>query len=172
MVNVFSGIASDFEEMIQKLGDELMSGFNKGVRSATTGTTADAPRTMPNQDAQRGELLLRNYAESLVRYHHKRNIEPTDIEALTRGVARAENWLGSVDGYRPVFAEVTKRVDALLEVKTPPDVAHDLRFSAVQALDRSRLKDTPDLNGSPASGNLPEPRCGRFLDSEIIAIYW
>ena len=103
--------------MIRGFGNELMSGFNKGMRSATTGTTADVPSTMLNQDAQRGELLLKSYAESLAGYH-KRNIEPAVMEALTREGSHAANWLDSVDGYRPIFAEVTKRVDDSLGVET------------------------------------------------------
>ena len=145
-----------------------MSGFKMGVRSATIGSPADAPSTMLRRDAQDGELLLRKYAASLARYH-KRDIEPSVIEALARGRSRAEDWLGSVDSYRPVFAKVTKGVDASLEVETPPKVAHDLR---VQVLRRSSLDETPDLDGSAVGSSHLGPRCERFLDSEIIAIYW
>ena len=168
LADVFSGIATDFDEMIQGLGDELVSGFNKGVHLATTGTTVEVSPTTPNQEAQRGELLLRKYAKLLADYH-KRSIEPAVMEALTQSGPRTENWLDSVDGYRPVFAEVTKRVDDSLDVETPSNVAHDLR---VQALHRSRLEETPAIDDSATSGNLPEPRCERFIDSEIIAIYW
>ena len=168
MADVFSGIASDFYEMIRGLGDELMSGFKRGVRSATARTTDDAFPTMLNHDAQRGEPLLRNYMESLATYH-KRNIERSVIESLTREVPHAENWLDSVDGYRPIFAEVTKKVDDSLEVETPPNVAHDLR---VQALHRFRLDEIRELDGSIVGGNHRGPQGERFLDSEIIAIYW
>ena len=168
MADVFSGIASDFYEMIQGLGDELMSGFKRGVRSATNGTTDAALSTMLNHDSQRGEPLLRNYMESLATYH-ERTIEHSVIEALTREVSRAENWLDSVDGYRPIFAEVTKKVDDSLEVETPPKVAHDLR---VQALHQFRLDEIRELDGSIVGGNHRGPQGERFLDSEIIAIYW
>ena len=168
MADVFAGITTDFDEMVWGLGDELMSGFKRGVRSATAGTTVDAPLTMPNHDTRQGELLLRNYAESLAGYH-KRHIEPSASEALTHGVSFAENWLDSVDTYRPVFAEVTMKVDDSLEVETPPNVAYELRL---QALGQSRIEEAIGIDGSPANGNLPEPRCERFLDSEIIAIYW
>ena len=168
MADIFSGITSDFDEMIRELGDELMSGFKRDVRSATARTTVDAPPAMLNHDAQHRELLLRNYAESLAGYH-KRNIEPSAIEALTHGVSFAENWLDSVDAYRPVFAEVTRKVDDSLEVATPPSVAHELRC---QALGQLGVQETVKIDGSTACGNLPEPPRERFLDSEIIAIYW
>ena len=168
MADVFSGIASDFDEMIQGLGDELMSGFKKGLRSATAGKTDDALPMMLNHGARRGEPVLRNYVK-LLADHHKRIIEPSVIEALTHEVPRAEKWLDSVDGYRPVFAEVTKKVDDSLEVETPLDVASVLR---AEALGLSSLHETPKPDGSTVGGNHPRPRCERFLDSEIIAIYW
>lgn len=168
MADVFSGITSDFDEMIRGLGDELMSGFKMGVRSATTGPPAEAPSTVLRRNVQDGELLLRKYAESLGRFH-KRDIEPSVIEALARRHTGAEHWLSSVDSYRPVFAEVTKGVDDSLGVETPPNVAHDLR---IQVLRESSLGETPDLDGSAVNGNHLGPRRERFLDSEVIAIYW
>ena len=168
MAEIFSGIASDFDEIIQGLGGDLKSALNRSMRSATTGTTTDAPPTVYSEDAQRQEPLLRKYAESLAAYHNC-DIEPAGIEALTRGVSRARNWLDSVDGYRPVFAEVTKSVDDSLGVETPLEVASKLRS---EALGRSVREETLELAGSVATGNPPEPRCERFLDSEIIAIYW
>ena len=168
MADAFSGITSDFDEMIRGLGDELTSGFKRGVRSATAGTTVNAPLTMQNHDAQQEDLLLRNYVESLADYH-KGSIEPSAIAALTHGVSFPEKWPDSVDVYRTVFAEVTKKVDDSLEVKTPRNVAYELRL---QALKQSRIEELVEIDGSTASDNLPEPRRERFLDSEIIAIYW
>ena len=168
MADVFSGIASDFDEMIRGLGDELMSGFKRGVRSATIRTVGDTPATILNPDAQRGQLLLMNYVASLATYH-KLDMEPDVIEALTREDSRAKNWLDSVDSYRPVFAEVTKKLDDSQEVKTPQNVAHDLRSQALHRLSVDKIVK-PD--GSTVRDNHPGPACERFLDSEIIAIYW
>ena len=168
MAEVFSGITSDFDEMVRGLGDELMSGFKMGVRSASIGSPAVASSTVLTRDAQDGEMFLRKYAESLAQ-HHKRDIDLSVIEALTRGHSGAENWLDSVDSYRPAFAEVTKGIDNSLGVETPPNVAHDLR---IQVLRESGLGETPDIDGLAVSGSHIEPRRERFLDSEVIAIYW
>ena len=62
MAEIFSGIASDFDEIIQGLGGDLKSALNRSMRSATTGTTTDAPPTVYSEDAQRQEPLLRKYA--------------------------------------------------------------------------------------------------------------
>ncbi|MCY3957125.1 MAG: hypothetical protein OXG65_02415 [Chloroflexi bacterium] len=166
MADVFSGMALDFDEMIQSLGDELMSGFKRGVRTATAGTTVNGTRTMLN--AQRGKLLLRHYVMLLAGYH-KLEIEASLIEDLICGLSYAENWMDSVDGYRPVLAEVTKIVDNSLKVETPRDVAHDLRLLI---MGHPELKEAVEPGGSTVGGDHPESRCERYLDSEIIAIYW
>ena len=168
MADVFSGITADFDEMIRGLGDELMSGFKKGVRSATAGTRDDAILTISNYHAELGERILTKYIESIAIYH-KVDIHRTVIETLIIGSSLPENWLDSVDSYRPVFSEMTKKVDELLEVDTPPGVAHELRVEVVRG---SSLDQSHEPGDSTDSGNGGVPRCERFLDSEIVAIYW
>jgi len=168
MADVFSGLAADFDELIQGLGNELLAGFNERVRPAATRKIVDGPPKMQNKDTQREELVLQNYAESLAS-HHRLSIKPNLIRNLIREVTRPEDWLNDVDSYRPVFAAVTKKMDGLLEVSTSMDEAHDLR---IRALDNSRREETLDHDSSTASPNRPEPRCEKFLDAEIIAIYW
>lgn len=168
MLDVFSGIASDFNETIQGLGDELMMGFNKNVRPATHGKITDASTTPLTSEARRGDSILQNYVESLASYH-ERDIAQDHIRDLVRGTPRAEKWLDTVDDYRPTFEEVTKKVDALLEVQTSSDAAHDLRS---RVLKDSRREATVKLDSSTASCQHPEPRLEKFLDAEIIAIYW
>ena len=168
MADVFSGITSDFDEMIRGLGDSLMSGFKKGVRSATAGSTGDARLTISNYDAELGERILTKYIESIA-IHHKLDIDRTVVETLIHGISIPENWLDSVDSYRPVFAEMNKKVDELLGVNTPPGVAHDLRVKVVRG---SNLDQSLELGDSTVNGDGAAPRCERFLDSEIVAIYW
>ena len=165
MADVFSSIAPDFDELIQRLGDDLITGFKQGVSSATTNRMANTLSTALHQSAQD---VLRRYIE-LLADHHNDDIEPSAGNTLTRGISHDENWLDSVDGYRPVFAEVTRRVDDFLQVETPSEVAYDLR---VQVMHQLSLKNTVDPSGSTAPGVSPEARCERFLDSEVIAIYW
>ena len=73
MADVFSGIATDFDELIQGLGDKLMMGFNRSVRPAATGKTADTLPTTLNQDAQPRRTdtpELRGIARQLPRAKH------------------------------------------------------------------------------------------------------
>ena len=59
-----------------------MSGFKRGVHSATAGTTDEALTPTTHNT----ESHLRNYVKLLAHYH-KRNIEPSVIETLTHGVS-------------------------------------------------------------------------------------
>ena len=61
MADVFAGVASDFDEMIQGLGDELMLRFKRGLRSANVGTAGkdtgdDAERQRATRRADTYEL--------------------------------------------------------------------------------------------------------------------
>ncbi len=168
MADVFSGITADFDEMVRGLGGELMSGFKKAVRSATAGTTVDGILKGLNYDEELGERSLTEYAESIA-LHHNQDIGRTDIESLIRSVSLPKNWLDNVDSYRPAFAEMGAKVDALLKTETHPDVAHDLR---IQAINRAKLEVATEFKGSTVSSDRSGLGCERFLDSEIVAIYW
>ena len=116
----------------------------------------------------RSPLLLVHTSWRLTKYH-ERNISPSIIETLTHEISFPENWLDSVDAYRPVFAEATRKVDGSLDVETPSNVAHDLRIQVLRQLSPGA---TLGVDASTVVRNRPEARCERFLDSEIIAIYW
>ena len=164
MADVFSGIAPDFNELIQDIGDELISGFKQGVHSATS----DTQPTVSGESAQLGEQILKRYVE-LVADHHDLNLDPTDVDTLIRGILGTEDWPGNVADNRPFFYEVTQRMDGMFQVKTPVEVLPIMRLAAVK---QSNLAGVVDLDGSTITSDSPEPKCDRFLDSEIIAIYW
>ena len=128
----------------------------------------DAGPAMLDHEARQKELLLKNYMESIAKYH-ERNISPSILETLTHEISFPENWLDSVDAYRPVFAEATRKLDGSLDVETPSNVAHDLRIQVLRQLSPGA---TLGVDASTVVRNRPEARCERFLDSEIIAIYW
>ena len=79
-------------------------------------------------------------------------------------------WLSSVVGRRAVFDEVTKLVENELQAETPGEIRQALRG---KALSKSTLGAIPaELTLAqelkPTEGSKPE----RFLDTEIVAIYW
>ena len=168
MADVFSGLSSDFEGVLQGLGDEMMSAFSEGMRSTDSGANLSSDSDECNDNLQRDEHLLRRYAESLAAYHSE-TIDPFAVEALITGIPRTENWLDSVDGYRPVFDEVTRRVERSLGVETPRPAISTLR---TEVLPCSGHESASGPEGSSSIEESDEPGQERFLDSEIIAIYW
>ena len=86
-------------------------------------------------------------------------------------ISPAEDWLASVDSRRPIFAEVTRRVDATLGVETSHEVSYALRTAAV-AESSLRGPMVPQASRASGQGQAPGLESERFLDAEIVAIYW
>ena len=168
MAEVFSGLSSDLEELIQGLGNELMIEFSKGMRAAEARTTTDQDSNGGGQQQQHDAQLLGTYARSVAAYHGQ-SIGSSAIESMVAEIPRSANWRESVDGYRPVFAKMTRRVDESLGVETAPEAFYKLRSQALNGFSPESVVET---DGSQPTGDADEPRCERFLDSEIVAIYW
>lgn len=96
-------------------------------------------------------------------------------ERCTAGCEREDadksDWLADVDDRHPVFAEVTRRLDDLLGVRTSSEVAAHLRVAAISDVEigfGGRL--TSSLQAGSIRGSLRGDEC--FLDTEVVAIYW
>ena len=164
MADVFSGIAPDFNELMQELGDQLISGFKHSVHSANN----DGQPTIPEQNTHHGERILREYV-GLAAEYHSLNLDPDDVDALIRGVLGTEHWSDNVADNRPFFHKVEKRMHSMFQVKTPVEVAPNMRLEAVR---QSNSAGMVHLDGPTITSTPPESKCDRYLDSEIIAIYW
>ena len=159
--DLLTDIAPSFGEMVQKFSEE--------ARLAMKTLPGDLHENQ-GQDAGRESEVIRHYTELLTE-HHGTTLKPDTLDDLVLNTPREEGWLDSVDGRRPVFAHVTSRIDSELGVETSSDVAYELRDAAVN----SRVS-----NGTPAM-QIPKSIDGRtslvarqekFLDAEIVAIYW
>lgn len=117
-----------------------------------------------------GMRVARAYVAQLCAHHGRGADAEAVISALDMGLADDPAWLESVDSWRPVFSALTERVDAALGVHTEVGDAARLRISA--QLDGGIA--LPGLGGRDA----PVPVTGgarpdeRYLDTEVIAIYW
>ena len=71
----------------------------------------------------------------------------------------------------PIFAEMTRRVDAALGIETSNEVTYALRTAAVA---KAGLGAPQDPKGSSLVDHEQALGFGheRFLDTEIVAIYW
>ena len=162
LVDVLSGIDPQF--------DELIGEFSKRAGQAMS-ATADASPTSVGQDEHSGTEIIKAYAELLVR-HHCDTLKPDVIDAVIPSISPEHDWLGSVDERRAVFSQVTQRVDEALGVATSGEVEYDIRDTAMQ---NAGLADALAPQSSSGSGHDAAPVPSdheRFLDAEIIAIYW
>ena len=161
VADVLAGIVPQFDEMIREFSEE--------ARQAMTATDTSSPSPIV-QHGRNESQVLEKYV-TLVAAHHCQTLTPAVIDSLVRGITPPEDWLSSVDSRRPIFAEVTCRVDAALGVETSNEVAYELRVAAVA---QAGLEGNLAPQASNGSGRDQSPAFGpeRFLDTEIVAIFW
>ncbi len=160
LMDVLRDIHPVFGEQIGDLGETALHAMELAV---------DASQQPRSLSAEGDDALLSRYVIMLAESHGQVP-DHAEVADLVAAVERPTGWTETVDGYRPVLAEVTRRFDSALGVTTTPESACHLRMAAV--LD-ARL-------GHPGSSGSQDPvppstRVGtavRFLDAEIIAIYW
>ena len=80
------------------------------------------------------------------------------------------NWPATVIERRAVFDQVTKLVDADLGTKTPGDTRLCLRKKVLEENDPDDSSLVTTLTQNVVSRT--KAQSGRFLDTEIVAIYW
>lgn len=120
--------------------------------------------------ADSGMRVARAYVSQLCAHHGRGADAEAVIPSLDMGVADDPGWLESVDSWRPVFGALTEEVDAALQVHTEAGDAARLRVSAL--LDCGITLPGLGGRGAPTpvvDGARPDER---YLDTEVIAIYW
>ena len=132
-------------------------------------TAADAARIGPNRDDRERAVAARYL--TLLEDHHGRRLDPGVAESILDKAGRHGGWLENVDSRRPVLGEMTRRFDEALGVETGKERACDLRVAALVDCDLGLGGElTPQVvSPMPRAGR---PPAARFLDSEIVAIYW
>ena len=161
VADLLGGISPQFDDLIREASEQARLTMRK---------SASASRKSRPRNTSSGEQVIRQYADLLVS-HHDASLERDSIDELTQGVPREDGWLDSVDGRRQVFAEVTRRLDAKLGVETSGDAAYSLRPTARNwaGMDRTSV---PHASGGRDPDRVATARAEKFLDAEIVAIYW
>lgn len=161
VAEMLSGIDPQFDESFRSFS---------GRADLAKATSSDRP---PSPEGQRGHdngQVIAEYA-ALLAASHCQTLAPEFIENLLQDTSLGKNWLDSVESRRPIFFEVTRRVDTELGVNTCSDIAYDLRHAV---LNKAGMRG--DLAPQESSGNGRDQKqtlsLERFLEAEIIAIYW
>jgi len=160
LMDVLHDIHPVFGEQIGHLGETALHAMEVAV---------DASQQPHSPSEEREDALLRRYVAILAE-SHDRVLDPADVTDLVAAVDRPTGWAETVDSRRLVLKEVTHRVDSALGVETTPESACHLRIAAL--LDAELGHPGTGASQEPVP---PSPRVGaaaRFLDAEIIAVYW
>ena len=161
LAGVLGGIAPAFDEAVKEFHESARLTMNMAPRNSQ----ADG-----DHKNARGTQVIKMYA-ALLGEHHGNALEPAFIDNLIEDISLEDNWLDSVDSVRRMLGTVTRRVDRELGVQTSNDTAYGLRSTARAnlGLDDAWAKQGPiEVGRDGASADRPE----KFLDAEIVAIYW
>ena len=157
LADLLSGITAELDDSLQH--------FREIARQTIASAVEDSPTGIA-QTGSREDRVMKSYVAQLAEYHLA-DLKPQEVETLILDAALGQSdWLDTVDGRRPVFRELTRRVDTQWGVETPNEVAYQLRKTASGEGVSHQTPITSDR--SAATAKRPE----RFLDAEIIAIYW
>lgn len=161
LVDVLNEVNPLLGQQVSDIGDTALL----AMEDAVAGSGATVSR---NEDQQRA--AIEQYA-MLLAEHHGKELSPDAINSLETGLTNEGDWLDTVDKRRLVFSELTRRIDELIGVETSRDLAATYRVAAVADIGLG-LGGT--LAPSPPAGSPRQetPRDERFLDAEIVAIYW
>ena len=159
-MDVFNDIHPAFGEQIEDLGEIALHAMQVAV---------DASQQPHSFSGEGEDALLRRYVTMLAD-SHGRVPDSDELADLVAAVERPTGWIETVDGRRSVLAEVTHGLDSALGVATTPERACHLRMTAV--LDEGLGFRGSGRSPAPAPRSTRDGDAVRFLDAEIIAIYW
>ena len=160
VANVFEGVISEFKEAI---------GNFREIARITVEDQEKAEGTEQEQSWDCGMEIINDYIRSLEAVH-KGTVSPELAESTIVPFIAQGNWLESVDSQRKVFDEVTKLVDSELGVETQGETRRSLRAKALERSNFTMVNQQATMvqRLQTAESSTSE----RFLDSEIVAIYW
>lgn len=160
VADIFEGVVSDFKEAI--------GNFSEVARVAMQ-TQGKVETTMQYQGGSIGIELVNEYVRLLEEFH-KRPVSSELKEVKIIAAIPLGDWLYSVADRRAVFGQVTNLVEKELNVETPGDVRLSFRE---QVLGKAGLEATvSNINSTQGPGSETDLHPPRFLDTEIVAVYW
>ncbi|MGQ0433383.1 MAG: DUF6414 family protein [Microthrixaceae bacterium] len=161
LTEVLKEIAPEFEaQILGALGESALSAMGDAI---ARGSSSD--------EVERDYLeLAAGSFLAAVSDHHGRTLEPARLRALGVEAADSGGSLATTDDRRAFYGALLDQLDSELAVETPPEVAETCR---VIATSEAGLGLGGSLAPRRASEVPPSAMAQtRFLDTEIVAIYW
>ena len=160
IVDLFEGVIPKFREAIDSVSEiarQLMEG------------PGSIERIEQYQDGHLAVPVVKEFVRLLEEFHQKQIggqlIEERILQAVPMG-----DWVASVSERRPVFDAVTELVDRELKVETPGEVRLSLRNKALRQNDSNKVSSEAILARAVELSSRSQQE--KFLDTEIVAIYW
>ena len=162
IAGVLTGIVPQFDEMIRNFSDQAIEAIHGA---------GDNKETSIDNDEQSWKGIMMEYAQQILT-HHGRSLDSGVIDSMIDTISPEPDWLDSVDGRRSVFAKMTQCLDDALGIQICGDLAYHTRKAVIQNAGASNrpVHQAPHGDGY-RSASIPGNQ-ERFLDAEIIAIYW
>lgn len=161
LVDVLNEVHPSLGQQIGSIGDIAL----RAMEDAVAGSKATEAQREGEQRA-----AIEKYA-TLLAGHHEKELSTAAVDSLIAKTTHDQDWLSTVDERRPVFSEITRHIDELMGVETSRETAAIYRVAALADIGLG-LGGTLAPNAAGASPRRASPRDERFLDTEIIAIYW
>ena len=160
VVDLFEGIIPDFKDAMNSASEIARQVMKGEVDIETTGQ---------NQDVHVGIALVREYIQGLEVFHGRRASQDL-VENRVIPVVPTGNWHLSVTERRTVLNEVTRLVEEEFGMETPGETRLSLRSRVFNDTELAGVTSTTTFSRAmePAKDGQPE----RFLDTEIVAMYW
>ena len=160
VADIFEGVVSEFKGAIGNFGEAALAAMK---------TQGKAEIATQHEGERLGTENIKEYVRLLAEFHQKPvSSELKDVKITA--VIPSGDWLSSVAERRAVFDEVTKLIEEEMNVETPGEARMCLRD---KALGNTSLGATEtSMSSAEGSGSITTPHSERFLDTEIVAVYW
>ena len=158
-------VADVLAEVIPQFDDLIRDCVERAGLAMTVAAGSSVDQA--GRDADISHRVIGNYAELLVKHHGE-----ASVPYVAHLVPDDSSWLDTVDGRRSIFDGVTQHVDRALDVDTSGEVAYELRDDAMRSVGLSGNLVASATNGDSREIPARERRVEKFLDAEMIAIYW
>ena len=160
VADLFEGLFPEFKVAINNASVMVRQMMKGRDDVETTGQSQSEPPSIE---------LVKEYVQLLEDYDHK-SVSPLLLENRIISAIPSGNWYMTVTERRAVLDEVTNLVEGDLNVETPGETRRSLRNKVFSGTDPSTVtSSTAFAQGVEQSSS---GQSERFLDTEIVAIYW
>jgi len=157
--------------MVAEVLDEVVPGFGRQLTTALTPSALTTPGN--GQSADRQEALAQA-AQSfcrLIAEYHKRELSEDQLGVIATAAADNGGSLESTDDRRRFFGPILQRLDEELGVATPSVLAAECRLVAAGEVGYG-LAALEKPHAGRSVTTVPPTGPVRFLEAELVAVYW